>query len=85
MLGSGRLDAYNAVLRAIEMGTIINQDAIYSGTQTITAPSVLSAAGRVTSGSDITFQAPYKVELRPGFEVELGAKFEIIMDYTCSF
>ena len=84
-LGSGRLDAYEAVNAAIEAGRVINTNSIHSGTQTVSAPTILSAAGKVTSGSDITFQAPREVELRAGFEVELGAEFEIVMDYTCPF
>ncbi len=85
LLGAGRLNAYEALLETLEFGTIVNTNSTHSGTRTVTAPTILSAAGRVTSGSDITFQAPREVELRAGFEIELGAEFEIIMDYTCPF
>lgn len=84
-VGSGRLNVYGAVLEAIELGTVTNTSSTHSGTQTVTAPTILSAAGRVTSGSDITFQAPQEIELRAGFEVELGAEFEVVMEHTCPF
>lgn len=85
LIGSGKLNAYKALIETIESGRVTNTSTTFSGTQTITAPTILSANGKVTTGSDITFQAPREVELRQGFEVEIGAELEIVMVNTCPF
>jgi subtilisin family serine protease len=85
-VGSGRLNTYQAVVEAIDQGTIEQGSSMeYTGTATLEAPTVFKTQGKVKTDADIKFKAPREIVLGGGFEVEAGAEFKTIMDYTCSF
>ena len=86
LLGRGRLDAYAAVKKAVELGTAYIQNTTYHNTVIETAETELKSGNSVTNlqptgdvivdtGSDVTFRATRCVELSPGFEVKTGATF----------
>lgn len=86
LLGRGRLDAYAAVKKAVELGTVYIQNISYNDTITVTAETELKSGNSVTgrqpagdvivnNGSNITFRATRNVELSAGFEVKAGASF----------
>lgn len=88
LLGSGRLDAYQAVKRAMDLGTIFIQNKIYNNLNlTESARTVIKAGYSVTNNtqfglvtikplSDIQFKATQEIVLSGGFSVENNAKFE---------
>ncbi len=85
-VGTGRVNAYQAVLGAIDMGTIEIESESYTGTETIDAPTVLNVSNStIQNNADITFRAPHEVNLESDFEVRLGGEFEVKMEHTCSF
>lgn len=95
LLGSGRLDAYAAVHKALELGTIYIQNKSYYGTDMEEAATQLFAGNAITnnatqgnviitSGSDVTFKATKEIGLSSGFEVQIGASFSIeIYESNC--
>lgn len=85
LLGAGRLNAYQAVLGAIEEGTNFVSGNIY-GTSMKTGLYVSSLNTTIiNSGGDVTFKAEKYTTLEPGFEVKLGAEFEILSgSYLCN-
>lgn len=96
MLGTGRLDVYEAVKRALELRTVFIQDETYSGvTITENSETIIKAGYQVTNtqgfglvrilpNSNVTFEAPHSIVLSDGFEVKNEAFFEaIIIDSPC--
>ncbi|TVL96955.1 MAG: hypothetical protein CV087_23035 [Candidatus Brocadia sp. WS118] len=95
MLGSGRVDAYAAVIEALKRGKVNIQNTSLSGLNTISSETSLYAGYNVTTdipfgnvkvlnGADITFEATYEILLFKGFEVESNAIFEAKMvDSPC--
>ncbi|NLK47455.1 MAG: S8/S53 family peptidase [Bacteroidales bacterium] len=86
LLGKGRIDAYAAVKKAVELGTVYIQNRTYNSTLVETAETELKSGNSVTNlqpngnviietGSNVTFRATRSIELSPGFEVKLGATF----------
>ncbi len=86
LLGKGRLDAYAAVEKAVELGTVYIQNRTYNTTIIETAETELKSGNFVTNkepsgnvivdtGSNLTFKATRSIELSAGFEVKLGATF----------
>ncbi len=86
LLGRGRLDAYAAVKKAVELGTVYIQNITYNDTITATAETELKSGNSVTdmqpagdvivnTGSNLTFRATRDIELFTGFEVKAGASF----------
>ena len=83
-MGYGRVDAYEAVIMAHNRYI---QDTIYAVDSIIvTAPNEIFAGRNITncipqgdvvipSGSDVQYIAGEAIHLKPGFRVELGAKF----------
>lgn len=94
-LGVGRLDAYEAVKRALELGTIYVQNTTYSSTTTENAEVRVMAGYNVDSSqpyglvtiqanSDVTFEATHSIILSEGFTVQNNADFEAkIVDSAC--
>lgn len=95
LLGKGRLDAYAAVKKAVELGTLYIQNRTYNNTIIETAETELKSGSSVTNlqpngnvivetGSNLTFKATRSIELSPGFEVKLGATFNTeIYESSC--
>lgn len=95
LLGKGRLDAYAAVKKAVELGTVYIQNRTYTNTIIETAETELKSGSSVTNlqpsgnvivenGSNLTFKATRSIELSPGFEVKLGATFNTeIYESSC--
>ena len=86
LLGTGRLDAYAAVKKAVELGTKYIQNKTYNTSVTETAETEIKAgssvsqnqpSGAVTinTGANVIFRATRGIELLPGFEVKPGASF----------
>ena len=81
-LGTGRLDVYEAVKRALELKTIYIQNETYSGiTVTESSETIIKSGYNVTNtqgyglvrilpNSHITFEAPHSIVLSNGFEVK---------------
>lgn len=81
-VGTGRLNAYEAVLEAVNVGTgYVNSK--YNTSKTFTAPSKIASSGKMLPGANVVFKASHEVELLPGFEVQSGAAFEVDMNYVC--
>ena len=87
LLGSGRLDAYQAVKRAFDLGSIFVQNRTYNGTATEDAHILLKAGFNVTNNqafglvtinpnSDVTFRATREIVLSQGFTVSNNANFQ---------
>lgn len=96
LLGKGRLDAYAAVKKAVELGTEYIQDTIYSAATTVIAETELKAGSSVTTlqpygnvivepGTDLTFNATRNIELSAGFEVKSGAIFKAEIHESACF
>ena len=96
LLGNGRVDAYEAVKRAVEVGTLYVQDKTYSsGTATESANTDLICGYNVTSqlpyglitvqqSADVVFEATKTIVLGEGFRVLDNAQFEAkIIDSPC--
>lgn len=86
-LGKGRVDAYEAVKRAILVGTNFQQNTTYTSTQTISAQTDVKAGYNVTAtapygnviintGANITYEAPHAIILSNNFIVKNGATFK---------
>ena len=84
-MGYGLVDAYTAVLQAHDRYI---QDTIYDliGSYTVSAPNKIFAGRNVTtcvpqgdvvipSGSEVNYIAGEAIHLKPGFRVQLGARF----------
>jgi subtilisin family serine protease len=95
LLGKGRLDAYAAVKKAVELGTEYIQNKTYNSSTIEIAETELKAGNFVTNlqpygnviietGSDVTFKATRNIELSAGFEVKSGALFNTeIYESSC--
>ena len=96
LVGSGRLNAYAAVKKAMELGTRWIQWKYFMGSTVETAettlkiggynPSSIFPNGRVIiySGNNVTFRATHEIEFLSGFEVQSGATFTAeIYDSPC--
>jgi subtilisin family serine protease len=97
LLGTGRVDAYAAVQKALDMGTEYIQNKTYSTTNTIIekAETAMYAGFEVTntqakgivtvnSNANVTFKATHSIILSEGFEVKNNAFFEAkIADSDC--
>ena len=92
-LGTGRVDAYQAVKRALELGTNFQQNITYNSNHVIWGATKIMAGRNVTTGtqgdvivngnSNVRYDANIEVELDNGFEVK-GGNFEIrIIDSPC--
>jgi len=76
LLGTGRLDAYQASLDAIESATIHVDGLNLTGTHTYSSGLYLSSANStVKNGAHITFRAGRNITLDTGFGIELGGEF----------
>ena len=95
-LGTGRLDVYEAVKRAIDLGTVYEQNIIYASTTPliVTSPTDIVAGYNVTTtpygivqmqnNTNTIYQAAHAVRLSDDFEVQNGAVFEAkIIDSPC--
>ncbi len=95
-LGTGRLDVYEAVKRALDLETIYIQNQTYNGvTATESSLTALYAGYNVTTSqpyglvrilpnSNITFEATNSIILSEGFEVKNNAFFEAaIVESPC--
>lgn len=94
-LGTGKLDAYQAVLKALKLTTKYEQNKGYSADLTIDGPYNVRAGYNVTNavssgnvvisnGRSIKYKATESVDLYDGFEVQNNANFEIIIqDSPC--
>ena len=87
LLGSGRLDAYQAVKRAFDLGSIFVQNRTYNGNATEDAHILLKAGYNVTNNqafglvtinpnSNVTFRATREIVLSQGFTVSNNANFQ---------
>jgi subtilisin family serine protease len=97
LLGTGRVDAYAAVLRALNLGTEYIQKKTYSTTNAVTesAETAMYAGFEVTNTqakglvtvnptANVTFEATHSIILSEGFEVKNNAFFEAkIIDSRC--
>lgn len=88
LIGTGRLDAYNALVEVLRLGTNYIQNKTYTSVspQIEYATTVLKAGNSVNStlsvgnvvlnaGSNVAFKATHGIELSPGFEIKNGATF----------
>jgi subtilisin family serine protease len=75
LIGTGRLDVYQATLDAIESATLHVDGSNLTGTQSYSGIYLSSANSTVKNGAHITFQAGRDITLNAGFSVELGAEF----------
>ena len=87
LLGSGRLDAYQAVKRAFDLGTIFVQNRTYNGTTLENAATLLFAGSNVTNtlpfglvtvnaNANVTFRSTREIVIKGGFTVRNNATFE---------
>ncbi|NLD46310.1 MAG: S8/S53 family peptidase [Clostridiaceae bacterium] len=77
LVGSGRINAYNSVLGAIELGTTHVDNLNLYGTQTFSSGQYLSSSNTtVKNGANITYQAGRDITLAPGFGTEIGGTFQ---------
>lgn len=95
LLGSGRVDAYQAVKKALELGEEFIQNKIYTGTVTETAVTTLLSGYNITNtipfglvtvtpNSSVVFRGTHKVLLGEGFRVHNNAYFKAeIYDSPC--
>jgi subtilisin family serine protease len=97
LLGSGRVDAYAAVLKALNEGTEHIQNKTYNTTNAITefAETAMYAGYNVTNtqplglvtvnpNANVTFEATHSIILSEGFTVQNNASFEAkIVDSPC--
>jgi subtilisin family serine protease len=97
LLGTGRVDAYAAVLRALETGTEYIQNQTYNSPNVVTefGEAAIKAGANVTntmnfgivrvnSNADVTFEATHSIVLSEGFIVENNATFKAkIVDSPC--
>ncbi|MCG8326967.1 MAG: S8 family serine peptidase [Chitinophagales bacterium] len=97
LLGSGRLDAYQAVKKALDLGTLYIQNKTYNSGTTTTefAETLMHVGSQVTTSlpfglvtvkenSDVTFQATRTITLSSGFTVETDAIFTVnLIDSPC--
>jgi subtilisin family serine protease len=76
LVGAGRLNTFQAVLSALEAGTIHIDGLNLTGSQTYSSGLYLSSSNStVKNGAHITFQAGRDITLNAGFSVELGGEF----------
>ena len=83
LLGTGRLDVAAACLSAAQTATrTFSTPSTLSGTQTIQANYAIrtTAPVQLSSGANILFKTRKEVEITAGFEVPIGATFEINVD-----
>lgn len=98
LLGIGRLDAYQAVKRALDKGTAYVQNKVFTSSTAITvvpARTILYSGLSVTntlpygvvlvkSGANVRYEATNSIVLASGFEVQQQANFEAkIIDSPC--
>jgi subtilisin family serine protease len=85
LVGAGKLNAYNAVLGAIEEGTVHRDGLTLTGTNTYPVALYLSSSNTtISNGAHITFQAENSITLGSEFTVELGGEFTTnFSTYTC--
>lgn len=86
LLGTGRVNAYKALLETIVQGTTYQQNITYSSSQIIYGNTKVLAGYHVTTGTQgnvivpagvsVKYDANYEVELAYGFE-DLSGNFEI--------
>lgn len=72
-IGSGRLDAYQAVKTACSSD--FNNES-FTGTDTKTGCYITASNSSVINGANITFNATKEITLLSGFEVQYGSYFE---------
>ncbi len=76
-LGAGRLNAYKAVLGAIEEGTFHHNNVAVYWWQTIPGLYIKASNIIIRNGANITYRAEEYTILDSGFEVELGGQLTI--------
>ena len=78
-LGTGRVDAYEAVKKAAETATIVLENEVLTGTRVIESNYAIHIKGNVTvdPNANILLKTRKEVLIDENFEVPLGATFEI--------
>ena len=97
-LGTGRLDVYEAVNRANELGTVFVQNHTFSPgflhtrtaeTSIVSGNNVTSSTStgdvKILSGAFVEFHATHEVLLKSGFEVQIGGDFKVFIDDSSCF
>jgi hypothetical protein len=77
LLGAGRLNAYKAVLSAIDVGTNHVDNLTLTNTQNFNGLYVASKNTKINNGANITFTYEKDVTLEPGFEVAVGGQLTV--------
>lgn len=85
LLGSGRVDAYAAVLAAIESGIMHIENKTYDEPVIEEAETIMKLDNvTISSGNDATFCATREIEISPNFEFQSGGTLTLeIQDSKC--